>query len=214
MPKEIIFFEENKFSFKKNFFNLMNLLLKSQSCSLIEAILINAINHIQILSSFYSKQIKIFKPILSVLVLFILCCLLEIFFKEMNYIKYNINITNIFIKIFLFFLYNVSLDVSWSQMCFGRKKFNPNFEEEIQCYGKNRYTVIIPILTIIISFILHQILRIYYNESFFISDILFSKLNTYYDVLMDINNFINSILLIQAPFLNHFLLLCKEFYIL
>ncbi len=61
MPKEIIFFEENKFSFKKNFFNLMNLLLKSQSCSLIEAILINAINHIQILSSFYSKQIKIFK---------------------------------------------------------------------------------------------------------------------------------------------------------
>ena len=237
MPKEIIFFEENKFSFKKNFFNLMNLLLKSQSCSLIEAILINAINHIQILSSFYSKQIKIFKPdkyksdnvlyiiesifrikdlfksnyfyleilnyiILSVLVLFILCCLLEIFFKEMNYIKYNINITNIFIKIFLFFLYNVSLDVSWSQMCFGRKKFNPNFEEEIQCYGKNKYTVIIPILTIIISFILHQILRIYYNESFFISDILFSKLNTYYDVLMDINNFINSILLIQAPFLN------------
>ena len=199
MPKEIIFFEENKFSFKKNFFNLMNLLLKSQSCPLIEAILINAINHIQILSSFYSKQIKIFKPdkyksdnvlyiiesifrikdlfkhnyfyleilnyiILSVLVLFILCCLLEIFFKEMNYIKYNINITNIFIKIFLFFLYNVSLDVSWSQMCFGKKKFNPNFEEEIQCYGKNKYTVIIPILTIIISFILHQILRIYYDK--------------------------------------------------
>ena len=121
MPKEIIFFEENKFSFKKNFFNLMNSLLKSQSCPLIEAILINAINHIQILSSFYSKQIKIFKPdkyksdyvlyiiesifrikdlfkhnyfyleilnyiILSVLALFILCCLFEIFFKEMNYI--------------------------------------------------------------------------------------------------------------------------------
>ena len=34
----------------------------SQEGSLIEAILINAINHIQILSSFYSKQIKIFKP--------------------------------------------------------------------------------------------------------------------------------------------------------
>ena len=237
MPKEIIFFEENKFSFKKNFFNLMNQLLKSQSCSLIEAIIINAINHLQILSSFYSKQIKIFKPdkyksdyilyiiecifrikdlfkhyyfyleilnyiILGLLVLFILCCLLEVFFKETNYIKYNINITNIFIKIFLFFLYNVSLDISWSQMCFGKKKYNPNFDEKIECFGKHKYRVIIPILTILISFILHQILKIYHNESFFISDVLFSKLNTYYEILMDLNNFINSILLIQASFLN------------
>ena len=242
MPKEIIFFEENKFSFKKNFFNLMNSLLKVQSCSLIEAIIINAINHIQILSAFYSKQIKIFKPdkyksdyilyiiesifrikdlfknnyfyleilnyvIFGILVIFILGGLLEIFVKEMNYIKYNINITNIFIKIFLFFLYNVSLDVSWSQICFGKRKYNPNFEEEIECFGKNKYMVIIPILTIIISFFIYQILRIYHNESFFISDILFSKLNSYYDALMDFNNFINSILLIQASFLNQKLFL-------
>ena len=67
--------------------------------------------------------------------------------------------------------------------------------------------VIIPILTIIISFFIYQILRIYHNESFFISDILFSKLNSYYDALMDFNNFINSILLIQASFLNQKLFL-------
>ena len=62
MPKEIIYFQEKKFSFKKNFFKLMNVLIANQSNSPIESIAITAINYIQLLSSFYSKQINVFNP--------------------------------------------------------------------------------------------------------------------------------------------------------
>ena len=237
MPKEIIFFKEKKFSLKNNFFKLMNILIISQSSSLIEAIIINAINHLQILSAFYSKQIKVFNPdkyksdkilyiiqsllrikdlfrnnytgleilnyiILIFLIIFSLCFFLLVYNIKMNYIIFNINITNFIIKIFMFYLYTISLDISFSQMCFGKKEKNPNFEEDIECFGKNKYMIIIPILTIIISFLNHQIFRIYYYESFFISNFFFAKLNSYYDIFMEFNYFINSILLIQAPFLH------------
>lgn len=237
MPKEIIFFKEKKFSLKNNFFKLMNLLIISQSGSLIEAIIINAINHLQLLSAFYSKEIKVFNPdkyksdnilyiiqsllrikdlfrnnysgleilnyiILIFLVIFSLCFFLLVYNIKVNYIKFNINITNFIIKIFMFYLYTISLDISFSQMCFGKKEKNSNFEEDIECFGKNKYMIIIPILTIIISFLNHQIFRIYYYESFIISNFFFAKINSYYDIFMEFNYFINSILLTQATFLH------------
>ena len=242
MPKEIIYFQEKKFSFKKNFFKLMNVLIANQSNSPIESIAITAINYIQLLSSFYSKQINVFNPdkYKSDYILYILeslvrikdlfrkrylslgilnCTILAfigvaiIFFiliinnGEKVYFKFKINIMNFIIKFFLFFLYIVSLDVSFSQMCIGKSQHNPNFDEEIECFGKNKYPIIIPTITIILSIGIHEVLMIYYFESLFISDFFFAKLNTYYDVYMDINYVINSILLNQAYFLSHKLFL-------
>ena len=80
-------------------------------------------------------------------------------------------------------------------MCIGKSQHNPNFDEEIECFGKNKYPIIIPTITIILSIGIHEVLMIYYFESLFISDFFFAKLNTYYDVYMDINYVINSILL-------------------
>ena len=60
MPKELVFFQTKNFCFKNNFFKLINILITTQSCSLVEAIIINAINHFQIISAFYSKQIGVF----------------------------------------------------------------------------------------------------------------------------------------------------------
>ena len=237
MPKEIIFFPEKKFCLKNNLFKLMNLLITSHYSSLLEAMASNIVNHIQIISAFFAKQIKVFEPdkyksdyilyiiekifrikdlfinnyfglqifnciLLGLLIVFSFYFFIKIYNINLYYYKFSINILNFFIKIFLFFLYNICLDISFSQMCFGKKELNPNFEEEIQCFGKNKFMTIIPILTIILSFSIHQLLRIYYNETFFISDFFFSKLNTYYDIFMDINYLINSILLMQANFLN------------
>ena len=237
MPKEIIFFSGKNFSIKNNFFQLMNQLITSHSSSLIEAITTNAVNHIQILSSFFSKRIGIFEPdkyksdyilfiiekifrikdlfinnylglqILNCIILIILLFFSSYFFikvyqTNLYYYKFSINVLNWFIKIFLFFLYNICLDVSFSQMCFGKNRHNPNFNEKILCFGENKFMIIIPILTIILSFIIHQILRLYYYETLFISDFFFAKLNSYYDIFMDFNYFINSILLIQSDFLS------------
>ena len=237
MPKEIIFFSGKNFSIKNNFFQLMNQLITSHSSSLIEAITTNAVNHIQILSSFFSRQIGVFEPdkyksdyilfiiekifrikdlfinnylglqILNCIILIILLFFSSYFFIKvyqinLYYYKFSINVLNWFIKIFLFFLYNICLDVSFSQMCFGKNRHNPNFNEEILCFGENKFMIIIPILTIILSFIIHQILRLYYYETLFISDFFFAKLNSYYDIFMDFNYFINSILLIQSDFLS------------
>ena len=62
MPKEITLYIEKKFSAKINFYKLMNTLLNTQSFSIKDALIINFIFHMQILSAFYSKQINIFKP--------------------------------------------------------------------------------------------------------------------------------------------------------
>ena len=237
MPKEILFFPDKNFSFKNNFFRLMNLLITSHSSSLLEAITTLGINHLQIISSFFAKQIKVFEPdkyksdyvlytiesilrfkdlfihnyfgiqilnlvILILLVIFALYFFLKIYQINLYYYKFTICILNFFIKIFVFYLYNICLDISFSQMCFGKKDYNPNFEEEIQCFGNNKFMIIIPILTIILSVFIHQIIRLLYYENFFISVFFFAKLNSYYDILMDINFLINSILLAQASFLN------------
>ena len=237
MPKEIIFFPEKKFCLKNNFFNLMNLLITSHNGSLLEALASNIVNHIQIISAFFARQIKVFEPdkyksdyvlfiiekifrmkdvfnnnyfgleifniiILVLLLIFSLYFFVKIYHINLHYYKFSISVINFFIKIFLFFLYNICLDISFSQMCFSKQRFNPNFTEEIECFGKNKFMIIIPLLTILLSFSLHQIFRLYYYESFFISDFFFGKINSYYDILMDLNYLINSMLLIQADFLN------------
>ena len=226
MPKEILFFPDKNFSFKNNFFRLMNLLITSHSSSLLEAITTLGINHLQIISSFFAKQIKVFEPdkyksdyvlytiesilrfkdlfihnyfgiqilnlvILILLVIFALYFFLKIYQINLYYYKFTISILNFFIKIFVFYLYNICLDISFSQMCFGKKDYNPNFEEEIQCFGNNKFMIIIPILTIILSVFIHQIIRLFYYENFFISVFFFAKLNSYYDIIIDINFLIN-----------------------
>ena len=237
MPKEIIFFYQNNFSLKNNFFKLMNILITNQSSSLLEALIIGVIYYIQIISSFFAKQIGVFNPdkfttdytlykiesilrikdlfiqnysgleilnslILAFLVVFIFYFFVIVYRINMSYYKFTINIINFLIKLFLFFLYNICLDISFSQMCFGKKHINPGFEGEIECFGNNKLMIIIPTLTIIFAIIIHQIFRLYYFESFFVTEFFFAKVNSYYDVFMDINLFINSILLSQAPFFN------------
>ena len=60
MSKEIILFSKEELTFKDKFYNLMNLLINNQSSSMMETLLLISIFYLQIISSCFDKQIKVF----------------------------------------------------------------------------------------------------------------------------------------------------------
>ena len=60
MSKEVILFSKEELTFKYKFYSLMDLLITNQSSSRIEAIIMISVFYIQIISSFYDQQLKIF----------------------------------------------------------------------------------------------------------------------------------------------------------
>jgi len=117
---------------------------------------------------------------------------------------YSINgkIINYLIKIFLFMMYNINLDISFSTFCFGFTENNPNFDQIVKCRSNSNLSIIIiSAILIIITFILHIFFQIFYSDLFFFSNTYYAKMSCNYDIYMDINSFINSALTIQAYFL-------------
>ena len=116
--------------------------------------------------------------------------------------SFNKKFNNYFIKIFLFLAYNIILDISFSNFCLGLSENNPNFNEDIKCGGKNRILIILlSLILIVITFVCHIFLQIYYNESFILSNSPYAKMFSNYDIYMDINCLFNSILFTQVKFL-------------
>ena len=100
----------------------------------------------------------------------------------------NQKVNNYFIKLFLYFAYNIIMDLSFSNFCFGFTEYNPNFEEKIQCTGKSKITIIlISIFFILLAFAFRFILQIFYYDSFFLSNSSYSKMISNYDIYMDLN---------------------------
>ena len=123
--------------------------------------------------------------------------------------SFNKIVNNYIIKIFIYLGYNIILDMSFSNFCFGFTEYNPNFEGEIKCNASSKiHIIIISIIVIIITFSVRFILQIFYYNTFFISNSFYSKMISNYDIFMDLNCFFNSILLVQVYFLQ------KEFFLL
>ena len=140
------------------------------------------------------------------IIFFLIICL-----KSNNTSIYSINkrLINYFIKTFLYVEFNIILDLSFSNFCFGFVENNPNFDEEIKCVGNSKILIIITsIIFILISFSVKIILQLYYNDSFFLSKSFYIKMLTHYEIIMDLNYLFNSILLTQAYFLT------KEFFLI
>ena len=124
--------------------------------------------------------------------------------KTNNNSIYSINgkIMNYLIKIFLFMIYNINLDISFSSICFGFTENNPNFDQIVKCRSNsNLFNIIISVILIIITFILHIFFQIFYSDLFFFSNTYYAKMSCNYDIYMDINSLINSALIVQAYFL-------------
>ena len=111
------------------------------------------------------------------------------------------NIFNYFLKIFLFLSFNIILDICMSNFCFGSSKYNPNFDELVECKGKNVILIdCVSFIFIILTFCLHIFLQIFYTDLFFFSNSSYAKLSCNYDYYMDINSLFNSFFMIQSYF--------------
>ena len=245
MPKELNLFVKDNLSFQEKFYKLMNILIINQPDSRFESIFFMIINYLQILSSFYTPQIKVFNPKNSksdlflnniekiarikdlfrnnyedlVIVEYILLIFLFIGIIYFLVICYKSNITSIysfnksfvnnFIKIFMYLAYNVILDISFSNFCFGFTENNPNFDKEVKCRGINKIVIkIISAIFILISFSIKYILQIFYNEPIFLLNSHYSKILSDYELFMDLNYLFISFLLTQVYFLT------KEFFLI
>ena len=68
--------------------------------------------------------------------------------------------------------------------------------------------ILLSLILIVISFICHIFLQIYYNESFCLSNSSYAKMFSKYNICMDLNCLFNSLLLTQVKFLiNEFFLI-------
>ena len=111
--------------------------------------------------------------------------------------QYSISetILNFSIKIFLYVLYQPILDFCLSLLCFG--DHNPNFEDDsVTCsIADNIILFIIMILTFFYSIFLAMFFSFYYNESFLLSNSPMSRITTNYELYLNINAMIFSVIL-------------------
>ena len=144
------------------------------------------------------------------LILFVVIILLLIHFflsilgvKRSSFYSFNETFINYYIKSFIFLGYNIILDFSFTNFCFGSDEYNPNFTDKIaKCAIKtNIPLIIISIIFIILSLILNIFIQIFYCDSFYLSNSYYSKINCNYDFYWSLNNLVNSVLLVQVKYL-------------
>jgi len=111
--------------------------------------------------------------------------------------QYSLNetILNFSIKVFIYILYQPILDFCLSLLCFEDK--NPNFEDDsVTCnISDNIILFIIMIITFFYSIFLAIFFSFYYNESFLLSNSPMSRITTNYELYLNINAMIFSIIL-------------------
>jgi len=104
-------------------------------------------------------------------------------------------ILNFSIKAFIYVLYQPILDFCLSLLCFGDK--NPNFEDDsVTCsISDNIFLYVIMVITFFYTIFLGIFFSLYYNESFLLSNSPMSRITTNYELYLNINAVIFSIIL-------------------
>jgi len=105
---------------------------------------------------------------------------------------------NFFLKLFIFVLFNPILDLGFSNLCFGT--YNPNFPG-LLCSSGSAAVSAISVVLVFGSILINFFLNIYYNDSYFLNNSFYARMNCGYEVLLTINSIIYSILLTQATYL-------------
>ena len=147
----------------------------------------------------FSDSFQIYSILLYII--FILLIILTFLFlqrvrqtgKVASYSFYEI-IINFFLKIFLYILYQPILDFCLSLLCLGDK--NPHFSDEsAKCNVDDIFLFIVMILIFLYTIFLAIFFSLFYNESFLLSNSPMSRINTNYELYLNINAFIFSIIL-------------------
>ena len=168
--------------------------------------ILNYIEKIVRIKDLFTNSYTGFKILLILLFIIVLLLMIHFFLsvlgvKRASFYSFNETFINYYIKSFIFIVYNIILDLCFSNFCFGNAEHNPNFLEASCSIKSNLGMVIISIIFIILSLILNVFTQIFYCDSFYLSNSYYSKINCNYDFYWSLNNLINSVLLIQAKFL-------------
>ena len=238
MSKEMVLFSKEELTFKYKFYNLMNLLINNQSTSRLETLLMISIFNIQIISSFYDKQLKIFNGDISfvdsilndikhlfrikdlmrnsyinylilqtAIFILIIICLFHFLIICVNVTRksiYSLNekLINLYIKLFIYILYNIIYDLSFCSFCISSDEKNPHFMDVSCSINDHIFMFIISIILIIINFLLYFYIQIYYSDSFYLNNSFYAKMSCNYDLFMGLNSLIHSFFLNQSKYLS------------
>ena len=178
--------------------------------------ILNYIEKIVRIKELFTNNFEGFK--ILIIVLFVITVLLLIHFfisvlhiKRSSFYSFNEIFINYYIKTFIFLAYNITLDLCFSNFCFGSSDFNPNFPEASCSIKSNIGMVIISILFIILMIAINVFIQIIYCDSFYLSNSYYAKINCNYDFYWSLTNLFNSVLLIQSKFLTREIFLVYNF---
>ena len=160
--------------------------------------LIEKIVRVKDLFQNYHVYFNVFGIILFVLIIILIIhfFISIILIKKTSFYSYNKKMINFYLKIYLYFGYNVIYDVCFSSFCLGNEEYNPNFVD-FKCSSFNLFIIIVSVINIIISLFIYIFFNIYYNDSFYLSNSYYSKMSCSYDIYWGINCLIISLLLTQ-----------------
>ena len=193
------FFDENIKVFKGDLYFLDNIL--------------NHIKKILHIKDLFRGQYTVFEILEIIFFALVIICTLHFLFICLTLAKDSIyctnkKIINIYIKFFIYVLYNVILDFCFSNFCIGSSKLNPNFSD-VTCSIKDHAAIFtISIILVIICFIIYIFIQIFYSDAFYLNGNFYAKMSTDYEFYLSINSIIISLLLNQVEFLS------KEFFLI
>ena len=187
------FFDENIKVFKGDLFFLDNIL--------------NYIKKILHIKDLFTGQYTVFEILEIIFFVLIIICLLHFLFICVTLTKDSIyctnkKIINLYIKFFIYVLYNVILDFCFSNFCIGSSDLNPNFKD-VTCSIKEHGGIFaISIILAIMCFIIYIFIQIFYSDAFYLNGNFYAKMSTDYEFYLSINSIIVSLLLNQVEFLS------------
>ena len=174
--------------------------------SFIDSIL-NNIKIIIRVKDLFRNSYRNFVFFLFALFILIIICLVHFFIicltmTRRSIYSFNTILINIYLKLFLYIFYNIIFDLCFSIFCLGSDNNNPNFLNVSCSINDHILTFVISILLLIISFLLHTYINIYYSDCFFLNNSYYAKMSCNYDFYIGLNSVIHSFLLIQSKFLS------------
>jgi PAS domain S-box-containing protein len=131
--------------------------------------------------------------------------------KKIGFFTYNEFLLNFTIKVFIYVIFNPVLDLCLSTVCFDT--YNPNFSQETCSITDHATVFLLAFILFVYAIFLAFSINLYYNDSYFLSNSYYSRMNCGYEVYMTLNCIIYSVLLTQAKYLGKEIFLIYNFII-
>ena len=213
MSKKLKLFEDDEFTFKDKFYSLMDLLVSNQSSSAFQSYLLLGIFYLQIISSFFTKRLKVLDPDnnKSDYILYIIEKMVRI--KNLfpsN--KFNFQILVIIILVLIILLtahFFINCALLKKDYYYSTQKYFINYYLKIFLYiayniildialtalevRVSTVYVIFSIIIILYTVFSYVFISIYNNDAFYLFNSYFSKMSSNYELYWGLNCFAMSL---------------------